>query len=214
MDTPATAAAPAPEKVVVVIPPPVRSNVNMYVEYTLPDVKVKGLDNNGDPMQAKKLITVKRDVIDRCTILKEMFEDIMHDGDEHAHGHSESNPIPISTPGHYEEAFDYIDKSLTHPREVPEDVVKRAGKAATEDTPKWAKEYLDTLPPKQLPDLLQALNYLHAKAEIDDVEKALARRLNGKTAEQIGTMFDVKCDFAPEDIASIKKENDWCAPHP
>ena len=39
--------------------------------------------------------------------------------------------------------------------------------------------------------------------------KWLQIHLKGKTPEQIREAFNIECDFTPEELAQVQKENQW-----
>ena len=56
---------------------------------------------------------------------------------------------------------------------------------------------------------ISAANYLDIKSLLDLCCKEVARRISGKTAEEIRQMLNIKNDFTPEEENMKRPENEW-----
>merc|ERR1711890_152296 len=82
----------------------------------------------------------------------------------------------------------------------------------TDDIPLWDKKFLD-VDHGMLFELILAANYLEIKGLLDLSCKTVANMMKGKSAEEIRTIFNIKCDFTPSELEQVTKENEWCEEH-
>ncbi|KAJ2156585.1 suppressor of kinetochore protein mutant [Coemansia sp. RSA 552] len=59
-------------------------------------------------------------------------------------------------------------------------------------------------------DLILAANFLDIQPLLDLVGYTVARKMEGKSVEELRETFGVKGDFTPEEEAQARKDNDWC----
>lgn len=60
-------------------------------------------------------------------------------------------------------------------------------------------------------DLILAANFLDIKPLLDLTCKKVAYMIKlCKTPEELRQKFNIECDFTPEEIADVRKENEWC----
>ncbi|VDL81363.1 unnamed protein product [Nippostrongylus brasiliensis] len=58
-------------------------------------------------------------------------------------------------------------------------------------------------------ELILAANYLDIRGLLDSACRFVASMIAGKSPEEIRRMFNIKCDYTPEEEAKIMRENAW-----
>lgn len=58
-----------------------------------------------------------------------------------------------------------------------------------------------------LVDVLNAANYLNIHSLLHLCAAKIASIMKGKSAEEIRTLFDIECEFTPEELERIKEEH-------
>ncbi|CAA7030722.1 unnamed protein product [Microthlaspi erraticum] len=77
-----------------------------------------------------------------------------------------------------------------------------------EDLKAWDADFLK-IEQAILFELILAANYLNIKNLLDLTCQAVADMIKGKTPEEIRTTFNIMNDFAPEEEAEVRRENQW-----
>ncbi|GMR34443.1 hypothetical protein PMAYCL1PPCAC_04638, partial [Pristionchus mayeri] len=93
---------------------------------------------------------------------------------------------------------------------VPEKPVEEENKFDDKkDTtiPEWDSKFLLKPHRAVLFHIAIAANYLAIKVLLDYCCKTIANMIKGKTPEQIRHVFGIECDFTPEELEAIKKDN-------
>ncbi|BHF62720.1 suppressor of kinetochore protein mutant [Sparganum proliferum] len=79
----------------------------------------------------------------------------------------------------------------------------------TDDISSWDQEFL-RVDQGTLFELILAANYLEIKGLLDVCCKSVANMIKGKSPEELRKIFNIKCDFTPQEEEQVKKENEWC----
>lgn len=72
----------------------------------------------------------------------------------------------------------------------------------------WQTEFI-TVDQQTLFDLMLAANYLDIKSLLDLTCQTVAGLIKGKSPEELRAIFNIKCDFTPEEEEEIRRENQW-----
>ncbi|RWS25320.1 hypothetical protein B4U80_06559 [Leptotrombidium deliense] len=72
----------------------------------------------------------------------------------------------------------------------------------------WDKAFLN-VNSQILMQIINAANYLDIKYLMDISCLTMANSLRGKNASQMAQILRVRCDFTPEELQQIEKENEW-----
>ncbi|KAI9105814.1 SCF complex subunit Skp1 [Phlyctochytrium arcticum] len=149
-----------------------------------------------------EVLTVEKAVAIRSTLLRNLLEDI---GDMEDEQHS----IPLTNvdASVLRKVITYcdqykgapLDSSSAEPDSSP-------GKFS--DLPDWDREFV-SIPQEEIFALILAASYLDIKDLLDLGCFKVASMIEGKSVEQIRTMFNIQNVFTPEEEETIRKENEW-----
>ena len=78
----------------------------------------------------------------------------------------------------------------------------------TEDIEPWDRKFLRTNQ-ETLFALMDAADYLDIEGLSDVVYKTVANMIKNRTPEALRIIFSIKNDLTKEDVALIKKQNEW-----
>ena len=73
----------------------------------------------------------------------------------------------------------------------------------------WFKTYCD-IDYATLFEIVLGANYLNIQPLLKLTCQSIADSMNGKTAQQIRDLYNIKNDFTPEEEERVRKENEWC----
>ncbi|XP_058108914.1 SKP1-like protein 1A [Magnolia sinica] len=73
----------------------------------------------------------------------------------------------------------------------------------------WDKQFMSGMDINLVFDLIQAANYLDISGLLDLTCQYIADHIKHMTPEEVRKVFNIENDFAPEEEARIRKENEW-----
>lgn len=144
--------------------------------------KVKIISNDGKPF-----ITQKK-VIILCETIKNLVEDI---------GTDQEITLPNIDGKTLEKILEYCKYHVNHNDENKE------------ENEKWDQDYI-AVEMEFVFKIITAANYLEIKSLLELGCKYVAKKLEGKTTEEMREILGVENDFTPEEEEKIKKETEWC----
>ncbi|XP_056697387.1 SKP1-like protein 1A [Spinacia oleracea] len=114
-------------------------------------------------------------------------------------------PVPNVTSAILVKVIEYCKKH------VDASTATAAGGSGDDELKKWDanERFVQTIHTNTLFDLILAANYLDIKSLLDLTCQTVADMIKGKTPEEIRKTFHIKNDFAEEEEAAIRKENQW-----
>lgn len=71
------------------------------------------------------------------------------------------------------------------------------------------KAYVESLGNLDILELVLTSNYLNCPSLTKRLAAKMARRMKGKTPQQLREMFGIENDLTPEDEAEIREKNQW-----
>ena len=160
----------------------------------MPSIKLQSSDGENfsvDVAIAKKSVTIR-------TMLEDLGMDLENDSEE-------AVPLPNVTGA-------VLKKVLEWATEHKDDKIK---KVCPEDsitwypTDKFDADFFKGMDKQMLFDIILAANYLEIQDLLDLGTKTVADSLRDKTPEQIRKQFGIVCDFTDEELAQVRKENEW-----
>lgn len=91
---------------------------------------------------------------------------------------------------------------------------KKHVESKVEDLKEWDADFMKTIEPSILFDVMMAANYLCIQTLLDLTCQTVAALLqadllSGKTPAEIRTRFNIENDLTPAEVAEIRKENQW-----
>lgn len=135
--------------------------------------------------------TVKKAAVTQLHVVQNIFEDLP----------PEQNEVIVPTPNVDSKTLEKIVRWCNeHVRveEIDLEVIKR-----------WEDEFVGELTLDELYDLLEASNYLAAKALLHRLCGRVADMIRGKTPDEIRAVFGIKNDFSEEQQVEINRKNSW-----
>ena len=160
----------------------------------MPSIKLQSSDGENfsvDVAIAKKSVTIR-------TMLEDLGMDLENDSEE-------AVPLPNVTGA-------VLKKVLEWATEHKDDKIKKVN---PEDSITWYKldkfdaDFFKGMDKQMLFDIILAANYLEIQDLLDLGTKTVADSLRDKTPEQIRKQFGIVCDFTDEELAQVRKENEW-----
>uniref|UniRef100_G3ULX5 S-phase kinase-associated protein 1 n=1 Tax=Loxodonta africana TaxID=9785 RepID=G3ULX5_LOXAF len=110
-------------------------------------------------------------------------------------GEGDDDPVPLS--------------NRIHHKDEPPPPHEENKEKVTDNNPVWDPEFLK-VDQGTLFELILAANYLDIKGSLDATCKTFANIIKEKTHEEICKNFNIKNDFAKEEEALVRKENQLC----
>ncbi|KAJ7157042.1 S-phase kinase-associated protein 1A-like protein [Mycena crocata] len=145
--------------------------------------------------------TVDKEVVQRSTFIKNMLEDVGDSG----------GPIvfPNITSIILQKVVEYCEYRRGDPAD---DCERRPGglRERRSDISAWDERFL-AVDQDVLFDLIIAANYLDIQRLIDIGCMTVAKKIKGKSPDEIRKIFNIVNDFTPEEEAEMRKENEWAA---
>ncbi|XP_010514085.1 PREDICTED: SKP1-like protein 14 [Camelina sativa] len=81
--------------------------------------------------------------------------------------------------------------------------------AKAEELKTWDVEFMKNIDIETTFSIILAANYLNVKDLLDLTCQSVADHIKDMSPEEIRTIFNIECDFTPEEEANIRKENAW-----
>ncbi|KAJ3191484.1 hypothetical protein HK101_007666 [Irineochytrium annulatum] len=154
--------------------------------------------------QDAQSFTVEKSVAERSMLLKNMLEDV---------GETDAPiPLPNVTGRILNKVIEYCTHHKDDPPAPPEEEKDAfdTSRRRSDDIDEWDAAFIK-VDNEELFEVILAANYLDIKPLLDLGCKTVANMLKGKSPEQIREMFNIECDFTPEELEEIRKENEWAA---
>jgi S-phase kinase-associated protein 1 len=133
---------------------------------------------------------IDENVANKFQTVKNLIDDI---------GDRDPIPLPEIDEFTFKKILEYALYHLEHP------VVVENEEFVFSD---WDTEFFKLEHPVLISIVISS-NYLDYKELLDMSVQAIASIINGKTPEEIRTLFDIVSDFTPEEEEAIRKENEW-----
>lgn len=111
-------------------------------------------------------------------------------------------PLPNVTEPVLKQVLAYCEIYVKNPPAEPD--------KKTDDVPEWEAAFMKDVTPAQLIELVLAADFMHTKPLLDSCCRRVASTIKGKTPEETRAMYGIKNDFSDEELARIKREEDWC----
>lgn len=112
-------------------------------------------------------------------------------------------PLPNVTGDILSKVIDYCKYHIENPAPAQEDRPLKPWEIIG-----WDADFVKLDQPV-LFQLILAANYLDIKSLLELTCKSVANTLKGKTPDEICAVFGVKNDFTPEELETVRKENEW-----
>ena len=132
---------------------------------------------------AKQSVTIR-------TMLEDLGMDLQNDSNE---------PVPL--PNIKGNILKKVIEWAVHYKEI---TTKKQGYEISS----WDESFFH-VDPTTMFELILAANYLEIKDLMDVSTKKVAESIKGKSTEEIQKVFNIVCDFTPEELQQVQKENEW-----
>jgi S-phase kinase-associated protein 1 len=164
------------------------------------------LQSNDQPTPVEYKLS--RELAMASSLIKDMLEDATE---------GEQTVIPI--PNASGKTLAHVISYMEHHENNKAEPIEKPLKVKIDDViSEWDKAFLftelikdhDEKQHEVLINVIMAANFLNIKDLLDLTCAAVAGMVNGKTTEQIRTLFNIVNDFSPEEEARLKEEAKWC----
>ena len=156
----------------------------------MPSIKLQSSDGEDFSVD----ITIARQSVTIRTMLEDLGMDLENDSNEAVPLPNVSGPVLSKV---LDWATQHKDDGKT--KSTPEDSVTR----------EYDADFFKGIDSKMMFDIILAANYLEIKDLLDLGTKTVADSLRNKSPEEIRKEFKIECDFTEEELAQVKKENEW-----
>ncbi|KAJ2772296.1 hypothetical protein IWQ56_001442 [Coemansia nantahalensis] len=146
----------------------------------------------------KEEFDVTLEVAEQSVLLKNMLGDIGETED--------AIPLPNVTGKVLAKVIEYCEQHKSDPPPIMDDYDDVPMRS--EDILPWDENFMK-VDQEMLFEILLASNYLDIKPLLDLGCKTVANMIRGKTPDEIRKQFNIVNDFTEEELAQIKKENEW-----
>ncbi|XP_054163890.1 uncharacterized protein LOC128961657 [Oppia nitens] len=128
---------------------------------------------------------------------------------ESTEDHSTSISVNNITAATLDKVIEWIDYHWDDPIDINDNTDEDDTCAkTTEEMTDWENKYFD-IDRDLLFDLLVAANYLNINGLLRIACKVAANQIKGKSPEEVGQLWGIKCDLTDEELQRINKENSW-----
>lgn len=126
-------------------------------------------------------------------------------------GRDDSNAIPLpnvskSTFLKCKEYLDYLEKNS----EELKDTLEENNNSKISSVSKISQTYIEKMDKQTLIEVILAANYLCCDKLLQAASWGFANLIRGKTPEEICKTFNIKPMFSEQEMALIRRENEWC----
>jgi S-phase kinase-associated protein 1 len=154
--------------------------------------------------------TVPRHVFSHSTIIMNMLEEEDEDDDPET---GPVVPLPNIAKTEFLKVLEYARYNWNKDEEEIEKPLKDKLENVVKD--ETNKKFVQSLYAgddniELLVNMLNAANYLDMRNLLHLCAAQVASTMKGKSVEEIRALFDIECDFTPEELERIKEENKWC----